>query len=1312
MKQLLIATVLLLCTLTSKSQSITPAELVKNAKTENNFKQVEFLTTLGRSEQKVPDEITEYQLFDIDARAINELLISDSKNITFNLAKNDRESFSLELVEVELPLFLVKSAPSMELVKYQGGKHYRGIVRGDDKSIAAISIYKDQVMGLISESNSKGNWVFGKLEDSQSHILYSDPQIMDKFALGCETEDTYEPYERHEIYGGNGVRALTDCVGMYFEVDYDIYQSKGSSVTNTTDYVTGLYNQVATLYAAESINTNISEIVVWSQPSPYNGSSSSVMLNQFAANTTTFNGDIAMLLSYQASGGIAYVNGLCSSSSTYKKSFSSIDATYQNVPTYSWSVMVVTHEFGHLLGSQHTHACVWNGNNTAIDGCYTTEGGCPDPGNPSGGGTVMSYCHLTSVGINLNNGFGPQPGNVIRSKVTNASCLQACNGNPPPPPPVCTENEAILNITLDNYPAETTWTIKDAGGITLYSGGPYSSANALISVTLCEPNGCYDFTINDSYGDGICCAYGQGEYEVVFNGSVLITGGQFTSIETKQFCLSGAGGPTCTDGIQNGNETGVDCGGPDCPACPTCTDGIQNGDETGVDCGGSCGLPIVSITGPNEICINNSTNLSPSTGGVWTSSNNAVATVSNAGVVTGVSAGSVTFTFTSTGGCASLPTGSILVNPIPAVSITGPNSLCIGATTALSPSTGGVWTTGFPTILSVNNSGVVTALSTGVGTCKFTSNATGCASLATDPITVTTACATCTDGIQNGDETGIDCGGSCPNACATCTDGVQNGNETGVDCGGPDCAACPTCTDGIQNGDETGIDCGGSCPNTCATCSDGIQNGNETGVDCGGPACVACATCTDGIQNGNETGIDCGGPDCAPCNGGCSGTEVTVSITLDNYPGETTWNLKNANGVVIVSGGPYGSAGSTISIVECLPNGCYDFTINDSYGDGICCAYGQGSYTVSSTGTTHASGGQFGSSEVKNFCIGGGPIPTCTDGVQNGNETGIDCGGPDCPACPTCTDGIQNGNETGVDCGGPACAACATCSDGIQNGNETGVDCGGPDCAPCGGGGSTVLSAHYFETGWDGWADGGSDCYRNNGSAYAFEGNYSIRLRDNSGVASSMSSPQYNLTTYNTVAIQFHFYPVSMETGESLLVRYYNGSVWTTIATYVSGTDFNNNIFYTSTITLNSGSFNFSTNSQFRFQCDGSTNSDLIYMDAITVTGSTGTNLIESLSNIEAQRNGIALDNSNIVSVRPNPSSDYINITIYDEEEVYGEIQSIDVFDMMGRNVISHRNIDSEHLRLDVTSLATGAYILRINTDGEEMLTQKFQVMR
>lgn len=48
----------------------------------------------------------------------------------------------------------------------------------------------------------------------------------------------------------------------------------------------------------------------------------------------------------------------------------------------------------------------------------------------------------------------------------------------------------------------------------------------------------------------------------------------------------------------------------------------------------------------------------------------------------------------------------------------------------------------------------------------------------------------------------------------------------------------------------------------------------------------------------------------------------------------------------------------------------------------------------------------------------------------------------------SCFNGLKDGDETGVDCGG-SCAPCATCDDGIKNGDETGVDCGGSFCEPC-----------------------------------------------------------------------------------------------------------------------------------------------------------------------------------------------------------------------------------------------------------------------
>jgi hypothetical protein len=104
-------------------------------------------------------------------------------------------------------------------------------------------------------------------------------------------------------------------------------------------------------------------------------------------------------------------------------------------------------------------------------------------------------------------------------------------------------------------------------------------------------------------------------------------------------------------------------------------------------------------------------------------------------------------------------------------------------------------------------------------------------------------------------------------------------------------------------------------------------------------------------------------------------TNVTLTLKLDNYPAETTWNIKNSSGVMVASGGPYSSTqkGVTITSSSCLNTGCYTFTINDSYGDGICCTYGSGSYVLrDASGTTLASGGSFGSSMTHNFCVGGG----------------------------------------------------------------------------------------------------------------------------------------------------------------------------------------------------------------------------------------------------------------------------------------------------------------------------------------------------
>ncbi len=103
-------------------------------------------------------------------------------------------------------------------------------------------------------------------------------------------------------------------------------------------------------------------------------------------------------------------------------------------------------------------------------------------------------------------------------------------------------------------------------------------------------------------------------------------------------------------------------------------------------------------------------------------------------------------------------------------------------------------------------------------------------------------------------------------------------------------------------------------------------------------------------------------------SGGCS--EVTLTLLTDNFPLETTWSIRDASNNVVLSGGPYGASNAVQTQSVCLINGCYTFNISDSYGDGICCAHGEGNYTLTDElGSVLASGGNFQSSETSNFCI-------------------------------------------------------------------------------------------------------------------------------------------------------------------------------------------------------------------------------------------------------------------------------------------------------------------------------------------------------
>ena len=159
-----------------------------------------------------------------------------------------------------------------------------------------------------------------------------------------------------------------------------------------------------------------------------------------------------------------------------------------------------------------------------------------------------------------------------------------------------------------------------------------------------------------------------------------------------------------------------------------------------------------------------------------------------------------------------------------------------------------------------------------------------------------------------------------------CTNGLEDGDEKGIDCGGVDCAAC------VGDSCAMATDCASqSCVNgTCVppSCSDSVKNGTETDKDCGGPDCDNCpdnaacvvpedcingvcnngicfpSSCSDGVSNGSETGIDCGGLACPHCPPGakckmgsdCISNACTMNICVcppgmitASAPGNTTY---------------------------------------------------------------------------------------------------------------------------------------------------------------------------------------------------------------------------------------------------------------------------------------------------------------------------------------------------------------------------------------------------------------------------------------
>jgi plastocyanin len=225
--------------------------------------------------------------------------------------------------------------------------------------------------------------------------------------------------------------------------------------------------------------------------------------------------------------------------------------------------------------------------------------------------------------------------------------------------------------------------------------------------------------------------------------------------------------------------------------------------------------------------------------------------------------------------------------------------------------------------------------------------------------------------------------GDCQEAVCDGNGGLESeADGTDVDDDMVDCTL-DTCEDGtpMHAPAAEGLSCddgGGSVCNDSGTCVEcNVTEDCQPGDLCQQSQCVP-PSCLDMMQNGPETDVDCGGPVCAPCDDG---------------------------------------------------EGCMI--------DGDC---------------------------VSDFCnpnLSQCAAPTCLDGFENGVETDVDCGGGTCPDCVNGNDCLLDTDCVSSFCH-PVSLTCQTpsCMDGVQNQDETDVDCGGSICAAnCAAGQSCVTSA-------------------------------------------------------------------------------------------------------------------------------------------------------------------------------------------------------------------------------------------------------------
>jgi hypothetical protein len=300
---------------------------------------------------------------------INELMYK-------KILRDSPELFRLQLpffnqdVVFDLQLFDISNTNLKVISKERDGDRNLDLA----PSILSYKIFHNDIsIGIMNFLNGTINATFsidGKQYEiskfRNKYLLFEASNSINNLNFTCEVKRQFNNLENNFPESSGNV-VLPVCIEFALEIDNYTRQTFNND-TEATNWALAIFSGVSQLYEAQ---TNASVVVeylyIWNTTDPYAGynSTSDVLYeltSYWQSNNNSIGRDLVHLMSKRSlGGGIAFLNGLCSNSIGYAFSANLTNDTTYNFPnpSYTWTLMVCTHEVGHNVGSEHTHACVW-----------------------------------------------------------------------------------------------------------------------------------------------------------------------------------------------------------------------------------------------------------------------------------------------------------------------------------------------------------------------------------------------------------------------------------------------------------------------------------------------------------------------------------------------------------------------------------------------------------------------------------------------------------------------------------------------------------------------------------------------------------------------------------------------------------------------------------------------------------------------------------------------------------------------------------------------------------------------------------------